>query len=98
MMDCVRLISASASSLLFVSNIFFREVRKDERVLLLRSLALSAWRMRFFEDANVGKGFTSLESFPEFKIRNLNIYRNLHNPFFIFLFFSASVLFYRSGL
>ena len=74
------------------------EVRKDERVLLLRSLDFSAWRMRFFDDANLGKGFTSLESFSEFRIQNLTIYRYLHNPFFIFLFFSASVLFYRSGL
>ena len=82
-MDCVRLISASASSLLFVASILFREVRKDERVPLLRSLALSAWRMRFFEDANMGKRFTSLESFPKFRIQNLTIYRYLHNPFFI---------------
>lgn len=67
-MDCVRLISASASSALFVANIFLMEVRKYERVLLLRSLTFSAWRMRFFEDASLGKGFTSLE-----------IFRNLEN-------------------
>jgi hypothetical protein len=54
--------------------------------------------MRFFEDANLGKGFTSLESFPEFRIQNLTIYRYLHNPFFIFLFFCASVVFYRPGI
>ena len=58
-MDCVRLICASASSLLVVANIFFREDRNNERVLLLRSLALWAWRIRFFEDASLGKGFTS---------------------------------------
>ena len=67
-MDCVRLISASASSALFVANIFLMEVRKYERVLLLRSLTLSAWRMRFFEDASLGKDFTSS-----------GIFRNLEN-------------------
>lgn len=74
------------------------EVRKDDRVPLLRSLALSAWRMRFFDDANLGKGFTSLGSFPKFGAQNLTISRYLHNPFFIFLFFFTSVLFYRAGI
>lgn len=59
MMDCVRLIKASASALLVVANIFFREDRNSERALLLRSLAFWAWRRRFFDDASLGKGFTS---------------------------------------
>ena len=59
MMDCVRLIRASASALLVVANIFFREDRNSERALLLRSLAFWAWRRRFFDDASLGKGFTS---------------------------------------
>jgi len=54
--------------------------------------------MRFFDDANLGKGFTSLGYFPKFRAQNLTIYRYLHNPFFIFLFFSVSVLFYRAGI
>ena len=85
MMDCVRSIRASASALLVVASIFLIEDRNNERALLLRSLAFWAWRMRFFDDANLGKGFTSSKLWLKFGAQNLTIHGHLHNPFFAFL-------------
>ena len=98
MMDCVRLTSASASSLLFVASIFLMEVRRAERVLLLRILALSAWRRRFFEDANVGKGFTSLRDFFKIQSAKFNHLQVFAQPISHFLVFFCFCLILPLGV